>query len=187
MDTFTIDDVFQSVILTTLKSSENSCLRTEYDQILDDPGESVLFIGTQFSNIYSTVDNDKDLTFAHIQTFCTRQFHQGTSGPPHRSDTPRTTPRTLPAKPEKSNKYKYQRGYEHVASSATPSDTNNMVFGQRKFSAEPDSLAMTGTSLMQSPPSSLQTSNTFRPRSLVTLTLMMTIERTQTPEASRYV
>ena len=102
-------------------------------------------------------------------------FNKDRTGPPHRSDTPRTTPRTLPAKPEKSNKYKYQRGYEHVTSSATPSDTNNMVFGQRKFSAEPDSLAMTGTSLMQSPPSSLQTSNTFRPRSLVTLTLTMTM------------
>ena len=76
MDAFTID-VFQSVILTTLKSSENSCLHAEYDQILDDPGESVLFIGTQFSNLYTTVDNDKDLTFAHIQTFCDRQFQQG--------------------------------------------------------------------------------------------------------------
>jgi hypothetical protein len=53
---FTIDDVFWSVILTTLKSSNNSALRTSYDQILDD------------------LDDNKDLTFAHIQTVCARQF-----------------------------------------------------------------------------------------------------------------
>jgi hypothetical protein len=50
MDALTIDDVFRSVILVTLKSSHNSALRTAYDQILDD------------------LDDDKDLTFAHIQT-----------------------------------------------------------------------------------------------------------------------
>ena len=50
MGALTIDDVFRSVILVTLKSSHNSALRTAYDQILDD------------------LDDDKDLTFAHIQT-----------------------------------------------------------------------------------------------------------------------
>jgi hypothetical protein len=44
MDELTIDNVFRSVILATLKSSNNSTLRTSYDQILDD------------------LDNDKDLT-----------------------------------------------------------------------------------------------------------------------------
>jgi hypothetical protein len=34
MGTLTIDDVFQSVILATLKSSDNHALHTAYDQIL---------------------------------------------------------------------------------------------------------------------------------------------------------
>jgi hypothetical protein len=48
MGALIIDDVFRSVILDTLKSSNNRALRTAYDQILDD------------------LDDDKDLTFAHI-------------------------------------------------------------------------------------------------------------------------
>jgi hypothetical protein len=36
MGTLTIDDVFRSVILATLKSSNNRALRTAYEQILDD-------------------------------------------------------------------------------------------------------------------------------------------------------
>jgi hypothetical protein len=35
MGALTIDDVFWSVILATLKSSNNIALRTAYDQILD--------------------------------------------------------------------------------------------------------------------------------------------------------
>jgi hypothetical protein len=53
---FTIDDVFRSVILAIRKSSDNHALRAAYDQILDD------------------LDDDKELTFAHIQTICARQF-----------------------------------------------------------------------------------------------------------------
>jgi hypothetical protein len=56
MGALIIDDVFRSVILDTLKSSNNRALRTAYDQILDD------------------LDDDKDLTFAHIQTVFARQF-----------------------------------------------------------------------------------------------------------------
>ena len=44
MGAITIDNVFRSVILATLKSSNNSSLRTTYNQILID------------------LDNDKDLT-----------------------------------------------------------------------------------------------------------------------------
>ena len=36
MVALTIDDVFRSAILATLKSSNNRALRTAYDQILDD-------------------------------------------------------------------------------------------------------------------------------------------------------
>jgi hypothetical protein len=56
MGSLTIYDVFRSVILATLKSSNNLTLRTAHDQILDD------------------LDDDKDLTFAHIQTVCARQI-----------------------------------------------------------------------------------------------------------------
>ena len=66
-----------------------------YDQILDD------------------LDDDKDLTFAHIQTDCACQFRhtkERHSDPPHRADTTRATPRTTPVKPEQYNKYKRQGG-----------------------------------------------------------------------------
>ena len=55
---FTIDDVFKAVIMATLKSSDTRALRDVYDQLLDD------------------LDDNKDLTFAHIQTVCARQFRQ---------------------------------------------------------------------------------------------------------------
>ena len=85
MDALTIDYVFQSVILASLKSSDNCGLRAAYDQILDD------------------LDHDKDLAFAHIQTICARQFRrrkERRTDPPHSDDTPRTTPRTSPVKHE---------------------------------------------------------------------------------------
>jgi hypothetical protein len=100
MGVLTIDDVFRSVILATLKSSNNRALRTAYDQILDD------------------LDDDKDLTFAHIQTVCARQFRRTKERhpePSHRADTPRATPRTSPVKTEKYNKYKHQGGNELAA------------------------------------------------------------------------
>jgi hypothetical protein len=95
MGELTIDDVFRSVILTNLKSSNNRALHTAYDQILDD------------------LDTDKDLTFAHIQTVCAHQFRHTNEqhwDPPHSADTTRATPRTLPVKPEQYNKYKRQGG-----------------------------------------------------------------------------
>jgi hypothetical protein len=99
-DALTIDDVFQSVILATLKSSNNRALRAAYDQILDD------------------LDDKKDITFAHIQTICARQFRRTKErhpDPPHRADTPRATPRPSPTKPEQYNKYKRQGGNELAA------------------------------------------------------------------------
>ena len=96
----TIDDVFRSVILATLKSSSNHALRTAYDQILND------------------LDNDKDITFAHIQTVCARQFRRTKGSHPDssfRADTPRATQRTSPVKTEEYNKYKHQGGNELAA------------------------------------------------------------------------
>jgi hypothetical protein len=101
MGALTIDVVFRSVILATLKSSNNRALRTAYDQVLDD------------------LDDDKDLTFAHIQTaVCARQFRRTKERHPdlpHRADTPRATPRTSPVKTGQSNKYKRQGGNELAA------------------------------------------------------------------------
>jgi hypothetical protein len=95
MGALIIDDVFRSVILATIKSSNNRALRTAYDQILDD------------------LDDGKDLTFAHIQTVGARQFRRTKerhSNPPYRTDTPRAIPRTSPVKPEQYNKHKRQGG-----------------------------------------------------------------------------
>jgi hypothetical protein len=100
MGALIIDDVFRSVILATLKSYSNRALRTAYDQILDD------------------LDDDKDLTFAHLQTVCARQFRRTKEphpDPPHRADTPRATPRNSPVKPEKYNKYNHQGGNDLAA------------------------------------------------------------------------
>jgi hypothetical protein len=100
MGAITIDDVFRSVILATLKSSNNSTLHTAYDQILDD------------------LDDDKDLTFAHIQTVCARQFRRTKErhpDPPHSDDTPRASLRTSQVKTEQYNKYNQQGGNELAA------------------------------------------------------------------------
>ena len=95
MGALTIDDVFWTVILATFKSSNNIALRTAYDQTLD--------------------NLDDDLTFAHIQPVCARQFRHTKErhpDPSHRADTLRATPRTSPVKTEKYNKYKHQGGNE---------------------------------------------------------------------------
>jgi hypothetical protein len=100
MGALTINDVFRSVILATLKSSNNHALRIAYDQILDD------------------LDDDKDLTFTHIQTVCVRQCRRTKErhpDPPHNADTPRATPRTSPVKTEQYNKYKRQGGHALAA------------------------------------------------------------------------
>jgi hypothetical protein len=90
----------KSVILATLKSSENSVLCAAYDQILDD------------------LDDGKDLPFAHIQTIGARPFRRRKErrpGTPHRAETSRATPRTSPAQPEQYNKYQRQGGNELAA------------------------------------------------------------------------
>jgi ATP-dependent protease HslVU (ClpYQ) ATPase subunit len=58
MGALTIDNVFRSVILVTLESSNNRALHTAHDQILDN------------------LINNKDLTFTHIQTVCARKFRR---------------------------------------------------------------------------------------------------------------
>ena len=110
----------------TLKSCNHCALRAAYDQILDD------------------LDDDKDITFAHIQTICTRQFQRTKErhpDPPHSADTPRATPRTSPVKTEKYNKYKRQRGHEHVVLFCDTLDPN-METSPRQFSAAPASLKL---------------------------------------------
>jgi hypothetical protein len=100
---FTIDDVFKAVIMATLKSSDTRALRDVYDQILDD------------------LDDNKDLTFAHIQTVCARQFcrrkdkDRYTPSSPTVFGTPRGPTRTCLPKPAKYNKYKHLGVNPHVA------------------------------------------------------------------------
>ena len=100
---FTIDDVFKTVIMATLKSSDTRALRDAYDQLLDD------------------LDDNKDLTFAHIQTVCARQFRRRKDkdryapSSPTAFGTPRGQPLTSPPKHEKYNKYKHQGANPHVA------------------------------------------------------------------------
>jgi hypothetical protein len=100
MGELTINDVFRSVILATLKFSNDSALRAAYDQILN------------------YLDYNKDLTFPHIQTVCARLFLRTKdrhSDPPHCPDTPRDVPRTLTVKPEQHNKYNQQQGGNNLA------------------------------------------------------------------------
>jgi hypothetical protein len=92
---FTIDDVFKAVIMATLKSSDTRVLCDVYDQLLDD------------------LDDNKDLTFAHTQTVCARQFRRRKDkdrydpSSPTVFGTPRGPKRTSPSKAEKYNKYKH--------------------------------------------------------------------------------
>jgi hypothetical protein len=94
---FTIDDVFKAVIMATWKSYDTSDLPDAYDQLLDD------------------LDDNKNLTFADIQTVCARQFRlrkdKDSYAPssPTAFGTPRGPPRTSLTKPAKYNKYKHQR------------------------------------------------------------------------------
>jgi hypothetical protein len=89
--------------MATLKSSDTRALRDAYDQLLDD------------------LDDNKDLTFAHIQTVCARQFRRRKDkdryapSSPTAFGTPRGQPLTSPPKHEKYNKYKHQGANPHVA------------------------------------------------------------------------
>jgi len=112
MDKLTIDDVFRSVILATLKSSDNLILVTTYFKILDVRKSEVLVDNKDLtlSDLSEVLVDDKDITFAHIQTICSRQFRRRndqTAQPP-RADTPHTTSHTLSAKPQKYNTYYVQ-------------------------------------------------------------------------------
>jgi len=159
MVALTIDDVFRSAILATLKSSNNRALRTAYDQILDD------------------LDDDKDFTFAHIQTVCARQFrHTKERHPdpsPHGADTPRATPLNSPgSKPRSTTSTSIKKVTNSPPSSATPS--KNTVSSLGRSSAAPASLAPSRTSPLQLPPPSWPPRNTSPARSPVTPTMTMT-------------
>ena len=139
----TIDDVFRSVILATLKSANNRALRTAYDQIL---------------TTWTT----------------TRTSHLRTSKPsvPANSCAPRSDtrihltaprPRALRRANRRSNLSSTTSANDKGATTspssyATP--LNNMVNSLGRFSAEPASLAPSGTSLLQSPPCSWPPRNT---------------------------
>ena len=88
-DVLTINYVFQSVILATLKSSNNNALRAVYDQILDDLDDekditfaggaradlgSVLVGGHRPGQRFSSPFATRHVDRGHIQTICARQF-----------------------------------------------------------------------------------------------------------------
>jgi hypothetical protein len=91
-----------------------------YDQILDD------------------LDDDKDITFAHIQTICARHF--GVQRSDTRIHLTAPTPRALHcahrrSKPRSRTSTSVKEDMNTSSSSATPS--NNMAKSPRKFSAAP--------------------------------------------------
>jgi hypothetical protein len=146
------------VILATLKSSNNCALRTAYDQILDD------------------LDDDKVLAFAHIQTVCARLF--GVPRSNTRIHLTASIPRALRraprrSKPSSTTSTSDKGAMNSPTSSVTP--LKNMVNSLGRFSSEQASLALSGTSLLQSLPSSWPPRNTSPARSPETLTMTMTL------------
>jgi len=150
------------VILATLKSSNNCALRTAYDQILDD------------------LDDDKGLAFAHIPTVCARRFGVPRSNTRIHLTAP--IPRTLRraprrSKPSSTTSTSDKGATDSQTSSVTP--LKNMVNSLGRFSTEQDSLKPSGTSLLQSLPSSWpprnKPRNTSPARSPETQTMTMTL------------
>jgi hypothetical protein len=114
----------------------------------------------------------------HIQTVCARQFRRT------RIDTrvPLTslTPRALRSAPRRSKPRSTTSTSIKEVTNSPPSSTTplkNMVNSLGRSSAEPASLTPSGTSPIQSHPSSWPPRNTFPARSPVTLTMMMTLLR----------
>jgi hypothetical protein len=73
---------------------------------------------TQHTTRSYDLDDNKELTLAHIQTICARQFrqHQDCSpGTPHLPETLSSMSFTSDDKPEQYNKYKQQGGNELAA------------------------------------------------------------------------
>jgi hypothetical protein len=101
MDTLTIDDVFQSVILATLKSFNNRVLRAAYDR------SSTTWTTTRTSLLCTS----KPYVFAHFGVARSDARIHLTAPTPR---APRQLTRTSPVKTEKYNKYKHQGGHEHI-------------------------------------------------------------------------
>jgi len=127
MKTLASDDEFRAVILATLKASGNPALRAAYNKIIDD------------------LDDAETLTCASIQTVCSRQLRRRhrvrADSPRDRADTPRATPLSSPAKPDKYKKYKTQGAPDTSPSYVTPSPTT--VFGPRTLTKRPASTSWT--------------------------------------------
>jgi hypothetical protein len=101
-----------------------------------------------------------------------------------------TTPRALPrahrqSKPSSTTSTSYKGATNSQPSSATP--LKNMVNSLGRFSAEPASLTPSGTSPLQSPPSSWPSRNTSPDRSPVTPTKTMTPTMTLPPPMNRMI
>ncbi len=168
---FTIDDVFKVVIMATLKSSDTRALRDAYDQLLDD------------------LDENKDLTFTHIQTVCARQFRRRKDKDRYAPSsqtvfgTPRGPPRTSPPKPAKYNKYKHQDANPHVAMLCSTLEDNGV---RPEKVLRKTVLAGAEWLLQLSPPSSRPLTLTSRTRSLATVTQTKTMVLNLTTTANSF-
>ena len=146
--------------MATLKSSDTRALRDAYDQLLDD------------------LDDNKDLTFAHIQTVCARQFRRRKDkdrydpSSPTVFGTPRGPSRTSPPKPVKYNKYKHQGANPHVAMLCNTLEDNGV---RPEKVLRKTVLAGAEWLLQLSPPSSRPLTLTSRTRSLATVTRTKTM------------
>jgi hypothetical protein len=114
IDKITVDDVFKTVLLATLKTCGNS-LRAAHPKLVHD------------------LDDNKTIILANIQPACARKLqhsHRDSSDTSRDlADPPRVTPRSPPAKTNEYNKYKHQGAPNHLAYFCTP--LSDAAFGPR--------------------------------------------------------
>jgi hypothetical protein len=168
MDTLTIDNVFRSVILATLKSSTNRALRTTRSLTTWTTTRTSL-LRTSKPSVLANLGVPRIDTRFHLTAPTPRALRRA----PRRS-TPRSTTSTS-----------IKEVTNSPPSFATP--LKNMVNNLGRFSAEPASLTPSGTSPLQSPTSSWPPRNTSPARSPVTLTMPMTPTMTLPPPMNRMI
>jgi hypothetical protein len=105
--------------------------------------------------------------------------------PPHRADTPRL--RRAPRRPNLSSTTSTSAKVATNSLSSSATSLSNMVNSPGRFYAELASLALSGTSLLPSPPSLWSPRNTSPARSPLTLTMTMTPTMTLPPPMNRMI
>ena len=129
-----------------IKDDKNDLISVrEYDDGFSDYKSAEAQVETAYNKIIDDLDDAETLTFASIQTVCSRQLRRRhrvrADSPRDRADTPRATPLSSPAKPDKYKKYKTQGAPDTSPSYVTPSPTT--VFGPRTLTKRPASTSWT--------------------------------------------